>query len=498
MMRSSRSLKDLMLVDDFPAQPVVPPAGLIETVVREIPTTLPPLSLASNDDEPGYQGPADWRAVAAVLVLSTLGTLFYWQQSQRLPTESGLEQPGLEQPGFKKHWVFEERSLAPLSPPADTLRFPERAPEPTPEPTAEKRAPRKRTSPKAVAGPPPEFEESILVTAPVPFVDVTQCSTAEAIDLGPPPLPAGTDEAPNPFFEAWGTHPFIDTDDDPLSTFGLEVWTDSIFDAWSDLDDGYLPDKEYVIVEEFLNYLNLELAPPEKGDFAIHLDGAPTPFTQGERYRILRIGLRARGEVDRSEDAEPPPLVARNVRVQVEFNPRIVERYRLLGYENRGIADEDFLDSSLGEASLGEAILGESRVDGGKILEGHAVNALYEVKLRRRGAGGRLGEVRLRHRPADSDDWVETKKTIRRKALVKSWEKANPEMRLAAVVGELAEILRHSYWARDSDPRVLLAEMESLEAFLGEREDYQDLLVMVRLAVEILLEEHGTLSTPVG
>ncbi|KQN04244.1 hypothetical protein ASE85_20835 [Sphingobium sp. Leaf26] len=56
--------------------------------------------------------------------------------------------------------------------------------------------------------------------------------------------------------------------------------------------------------------------------------------------------------------------IAKDVKVQVEFNPAAVSQYRLIGYENRALAEEDFADD---------------RVDAGEIGAGHQVTALYEV-----------------------------------------------------------------------------------------------------------------------
>jgi Ca-activated chloride channel family protein len=56
--------------------------------------------------------------------------------------------------------------------------------------------------------------------------------------------------------------------------------------------------------------------------------------------------------------------VAKDVKIQVEFNPARVQAYRLLGYENRLLAKEDFADD---------------KKDAGEIGAGHAVTALYEV-----------------------------------------------------------------------------------------------------------------------
>ncbi len=111
-----------------------------------------------------------------------------------------------------------------------------------------------------------------------------------------PPSTGGTAE-PNGrpygdvFFEHYGVNPFIDTEDDALSTFGLDVDTASYTIARRYLDDGNLPDPASVRVEEFLNSFHYGDRPPRRGDFAITAEGAPTPFAKGDRYRVLRFGI---------------------------------------------------------------------------------------------------------------------------------------------------------------------------------------------------------------
>ena len=56
--------------------------------------------------------------------------------------------------------------------------------------------------------------------------------------------------------------------------------------------------------------------------------------------------------------------IAKDVKIQVEFNPKKVQAYRLIGYENRLLADEDFVDDTK---------------DAGELGSGHTVTALYEV-----------------------------------------------------------------------------------------------------------------------
>jgi Ca-activated chloride channel family protein len=56
--------------------------------------------------------------------------------------------------------------------------------------------------------------------------------------------------------------------------------------------------------------------------------------------------------------------IAKDVKIQVEFNPAVIAQYRLIGYENRALREEDFANDA---------------VDAGDIGAGHQVTALYEV-----------------------------------------------------------------------------------------------------------------------
>ncbi|MFF9326446.1 von Willebrand factor type A domain-containing protein [Streptomyces sp. NPDC014776] len=73
-------------------------------------------------------------------------------------------------------------------------------------------------------------------------------------------------------------------------------------------------------------------------------------------------------------------LTARDAKAQVAFDPRTVAEFRLAGYDDRRVADEDFRDD---------------RVDGGEVGPGHTVTALYAVRLRP-GAAGHLATATVR------------------------------------------------------------------------------------------------------
>ena len=102
------------------------------------------------------------------------------------------------------------------------------------------------------------------------------------------------------FFKGAGTNPFIDTEDDHLSTFAMDVDTGSYSITRRYLIDGYLPPPEAVRVEEFINTFDYNYTPPTESAFAIHIDGAPSKFGEGKRLQLLRIGLQ--GHVIPSEN----------------------------------------------------------------------------------------------------------------------------------------------------------------------------------------------------
>jgi hypothetical protein len=187
-----------------------------------------------------------------------------------------------------------------------------------------------------------------------------------------------------------------------LSTFVVARDTGSCAAARRDLAAGRLPDPESVRVAEFVNAFDGG-APARtlvqtlaRRDVVLQAEGAPTPFVQGPRYRLLRFNLQ--GHAARFKDA----------RVEVELNPEMVERYRMLGEEGRAAAGE------------------------------RGVTVLYEVELRADlPPQGRVATLRLRN-PTGPEG------TLDLSGLAPSWEKASPEFRLTVLAAELAEILKGS------------------------------------------------------
>lgn len=451
----------------------------------------------------------------------------------------------------------------------------------------------------------------------------------------PPAHPTQTaphEEPEDMFFDDYGVNPFIDTEDDHFSTFALDVDTGSYSLARSYIRDGYFPPSDAVRVEEFINYFPQGYASPSFRDtFAIYMDGAATPFTETERYQVIRVGVQGyqveeedrkdvsltfvidvsgsmgngnrlemvkdslallveqlgRGDrvsivaytdtawlvlpptpgnrnreimeaidslypmastnveaglrlgyeqaleaflpnginrvvlcsdgvanvgntgpesiwesvkyyaaegitltsvgvgmgnyndtlmeqladngegfyayIDTLEEAErlfvhdlvsTLQVIALDAKIQVDFNPEVVSRYRLVGFENRAIADRDFRND---------------RVDAAEIGAGHSVTALYEVKLYA-GARGEIATVYLRWQDPDTYRVHEIDETFYTNNLEDSFRLADPYFQLDVLVAEFAEILRDSYWAEDADLYDVAEYTESLYGLLEEPE----------------------------
>jgi Ca-activated chloride channel family protein len=159
--------------------------------------------------------------------------------------------------------------------------------------------------------------------------------------------------------------------------------------------------------------------------------------------------------------------VAKDVKIQVEFNPAVVQAYRLLGYENRLLADEDFNDDAK---------------DAGEMGSGHSVTALYEIipagapndgTIRRpdslryqtsvapRGQIGtrELGFVKVRYKTPDGD----RSRLLSQPIAATRGETMSPDFRFQQAVAEFGLLLKGSaYRGSASFEDVIAAARASL------------------------------------
>jgi Ca-activated chloride channel family protein len=159
-------------------------------------------------------------------------------------------------------------------------------------------------------------------------------------------------------------------------------------------------------------------------------------------------------------------VVARDAKAQVEFNPARVERYRLLGYEKRDVADRDFRNDS---------------VDAGEINSGHSVTALFEVKLTGGPRHGKIGTARIRYQTGPRSEGREFSREIVDEAVARNFAQASPAFRTAFVAASFAEHLRQSYWVRGES----LASVQALASELPESQPTNELADLISRAVRL-------------
>ncbi len=118
-------------------------------------------------------------------------------------------------------------------------------------------------------------------------------------------------------------------------------------------------------------------------------------------------------------------VIAKDTKVQVAFDPDVVSSYRLLGYENREVADKDFRNDD---------------VDAGELGAGHQVTALYEVTLTRKNAP--LGKVFVRGQLPDSSEVFELDDEMKREAVSNTLREMPADFRFATAVALAADVMR--------------------------------------------------------
>jgi Ca-activated chloride channel homolog len=119
--------------------------------------------------------------------------------------------------------------------------------------------------------------------------------------------------------------------------------------------------------------------------------------------------------------------IAKDVKVQVAFDAKKVKSYRLVGYENRDVADQDFRNDA---------------VDGGEIGAGHAVTALYELEVT--GDDGELAVATVRGQRLDGKGAFEVASKVVKHGKLPGLADAEVEMRFASAVALSADQVRTS------------------------------------------------------
>jgi Ca-activated chloride channel family protein len=161
--------------------------------------------------------------------------------------------------------------------------------------------------------------------------------------------------------------------------------------------------------------------------------------------------------------------VARDARAQVEFDPGRVTSYRLIGYEKRDLADEDFRNDA---------------VDAGEVNAGQTVAVLYELVLPP--GQGALGTVRVRFLDPDTRAPDEVQRGIADATGEAGFESASPAFQLTVLAARFAEHLRESRFVPPSERLDALVRLaHRMEPAVLRRPDVQELVDLVRDAARL-------------
>ena len=169
--------------------------------------------------------------------------------------------------------------------------------------------------------------------------------------------------------------------------------------------------------------------------------------------------------------------VAKDVKFQVEFNPKYVSEYRLVGYENRQMAAKDFNDDTK---------------DGGEIGSGHAMTVMYEIKMNEDGETDgntlRYRNTDLSERGALSDEWMTVSVRYKEPAEDESrliyfpisegcyTRTPNCDTLFAAYVAECGMILNGSEYTRNLRLRDVSKQLSGLGLDDEYREEFAELI----------------------
>lgn len=211
------------------------------------------------------------------------------------------------------------------------------------------------------------------------------------------------------------------------------------------------------------------------GNYNDHLMEELTNLGNGTAYYIDQF--REARKVFAEDLTGTLHTIAKDVKIQVEFNPEWVAEYRLIGYDNRQLRREDF---------------NNDRIDAGDVGAGHSVTALYEVVPARsdfrfndplrfqehsgaENTASELAFVKLRYKRPDQDRSILMSHPVEAASETQSMDNA---MQFAAAVAGFGELLRGSYYVDDwsiADARELAQAALGDDAF-GYRQELLQLM----------------------
>ncbi|HZY44712.1 MAG TPA: YfbK domain-containing protein, partial [Anaerolineae bacterium] len=158
--------------------------------------------------------------------------------------------------------------------------------------------------------------------------------------------------------------------------------------------------------------------------------------------------------------------IAKDAKIQVDFNANSVRSYRLIGYENRAVADQNFRNDT---------------VDAGEVGAGQNVTALYEVQLNSEGSTDAL-VVRVRYEDPSTHAIAEVSQPFQRSDFQRDFARTSPRFQLASAVVQFAEQLRRDPWTQSSGLQDVLALAKIVQVQLPYDNDVNEFVHLVEQA----------------
>src|SRR5262245_6154306 len=228
-----------------------------------------------------------------------------------------------------------------------------------------------------------------------------------------------------------GERPFVSAMSRPRSSVPLVVNSAAYLDVRHSINAGLLPPRESVRIEGMINHFAYEYPQPNTGEsFSLNLDVVTCPWEP--THWLVRIGLKGNQNVSVHGDS----------RIEVEFNPRRVASYRLIGYDRQETETQNSNEENVGSHSM---------------AAGYTLTTLYEVVSLKRvratpgtqmpSAAGEASEplltAKLQLNTRSNDAAVELiQRTVSDTGF--DFAQAPSDLKFAAAVAEFGMVLRNS------------------------------------------------------
>ena len=167
--------------------------------------------------------------------------------------------------------------------------------------------------------------------------------------------------------------------------------------------------------------------------------------------------------------------VAKDVKAGVTFNPEYVESYRLIGYENKRLTQEEFEDEN---------------TDAGELGSGHTVTVVYEIKTTEKEfvSTDNLAQVIVKYKPTENSATADTAQSLETTmdiGITAYHTTLTQTDSFVSSVVEFALILRDSQYKANADLNALITRLDDLDLSTDEfKEEFRDLVKLYRTNAE--------------